>query len=60
MIHKTFFMRHESPCLHLKIFKVLNKREKRSNNVGKTVVVFPDIFHETLGALVRFVGITKA
>ena len=53
-------MRHESPCLHLKIFKVLNKREEPSNNVGKTVVVFPDIFYETLSALVRLVGITKA
>ena len=53
-------LRHESPCLPLKIFKLLNKREERSNNVRKTVVVFPDIFHETLGALVRLVGITKA
>ena len=60
MIHKNFFMRHESPCLHLKIFKVLNKREEPSNNVGKTVVVFPDIFYEMLSALVRLVGITKA
>ena len=53
-------LRHESPCLPLKIFKLLNKREERSNNVGKTVVIFPHISGETLGALVRLVGITKA
>ena len=53
-------MRHESPCLPLKIFKLFNKREEWSNNVGKTVVIFPHISGETLGALVRLVGITKA
>ena len=53
-------MRHESPCLPLKVFKLLNKREERSNNVGKAVVIFPHIFRETLGALVHLVGITKA
>ena len=60
MIRKTSLPRHESPCLPLKIFKVLNKSEERSNNVGKTVVIFPHISGETLGALVRLVGITKA
>ena len=53
-------LRHESPCLPLKIFKLLNKREERSNNVGETVVIFPHIYRETLGVLVRLVGITKA
>ena len=60
MIRKTSLLRHESPCLPLKIFKLLNKREERSNNVGKTVVTFPHIFRETLSALVRLVEITKA
>ena len=60
MIRKTSFFSHKSPCLPLKIFKLLNKREERSNNVGKTVVIFPHISGETLGALVRLVGITKA
>ena len=59
MIRKTSFLRHESPCLPLKIFKLLKKREERSNNVGKTVVIFPHISGETLGALVHLVGITK-
>ena len=40
-------------------FKLLNKREQRSSNVGKTVVIFPHIFCETLGTLVRLVGIQK-
>ena len=53
-------LRHESPCLPLKIFKLLNKREERTNNAGKTVVIFPHIFHEMLGVLVRLVGTTKA
>ena len=43
-----------------KNFKVLNKREERSNNVGKPAVVIPQIFREKLGALVRLLGITKA
>ena len=33
--------------------KLLNKREERWNNVGKTAVIFPQIFCETLGALVH-------
>ena len=53
-------LRHESPCLPLKIVKLLNEIKERSNNVGKTVVIFLHIFWETLGALVRLVGITKA
>ena len=57
MIRTTSLLRHESPCLPLKIFKLLNKREERSNNVGKTAVIFPYIFRETLGAIVRLVGI---
>ena len=60
MIRKTSLLRHKSPCLPLKIFKLLNKTEERSNNVGKTVVIFPHISGETLVALVRLVGITKA
>ena len=60
MIHKTLFLRHEPRCPPLKIFKLLNKREERSNNVGETVVIFTHIYRETLGALVRLVGITKA
>ena len=60
MIGKTSLLMHESPCLPLKIFKLLNKREERSNNVGKTVVIFPHISGETLGTLVRLVGTTKA
>ena len=43
-----------------KNFKLSNKSEERSNNVGKTVVIFPHISGETLGALVHFVVITKA
>ena len=60
MIRKTPLFSHESPCPPLKIFKLLNQREERWNNVGKTVVIFPHIFREMLGALVRLVGITKA
>ena len=60
MIRKTSLLRHESTCLPLKILKLLNKREERSNNVGKTVVIFTHVSGETLGALVRLVGITKA
>ena len=48
------------PILPRKIFKLLNKREERPNNVGETVVIFPHIYCETLGSLVRLVGITKA
>ena len=60
MIGKTSFFSHKSPCLSLKIFKLLSKREERSNNVGKTIVIFAHILCETLGALVHLVGITKA
>ena len=60
MIRTTSLLRHESPCLPLKIFKLLNKREERSNNVGKTAVIFFNISGETLGVLVPLVGITKA
>ena len=60
MLGKTSFFSYKSPCLPLKVFKLLNKREERSNNVGKAVVIFPHIFRETLGALVHLVGITKA
>ena len=60
MIRKTSLLRHESPRLPLKIFKLLNKREERSNNLGKTVVIFPHNSGEMLGALVRLIGITKA
>ena len=40
--------------------KLLNKREERWDNVGKTAVIFLQIFREKLGALVRLLGITKA
>ena len=59
MIRKTSYLRHESPFRPLKIFKLLNKREERSNNVGKTVVIFPHTSGEMLGAFVRLVGRTK-
>ena len=60
MIGKTSFFSHKSPCLPLKIFKLMNKREERSNNVGKTVVIFPHIFRETLGALVHLSVLKRA
>ena len=60
MIGKASFFSHKSPCFPLKIFKLLYKREVRSNNVGKTVVNFPHIFRETLGAIVHLVAITEA
>ena len=60
MVRKTSLLRHESPCLPLKIFKLLNKTEERRNYVAKTLVIFPRISGETLGAPVRLVGITKA
>ena len=41
-------------------FKQLNKREERWINVGKTAVIFPQIFRETLCALVGLLGILKA
>ena len=60
MIHETLFLRHESPCLPLKILKLLKKRVERSNNEQKKVIIFRQIFSETLGALMRLLGITKA
>ena len=60
MIHKTSLLRHEPPCLPLKIFKLLNKREEQSNNVGKTVAIFPHTSGKTLGAILCLLGITKA
>ena len=60
MIRKTSLLRHKSPCLPLKLFKLLKKGEESSNNIGKTVVIFPHISGETLGALVRLKRITKA
>ena len=59
MIRETSLLRHESSCLPLTIFKLLNKSEERSNNIGKTVVIFSHISGET-AALVRLVGIAKA
>lgn len=58
IIRKTSSLNHESPCHPLKIIKLMNKREERWNNVGKTAVIFPQIFREALGGLVRL-GITK-
>ena len=60
MIHKTSLLRYESLSFSPKVFKLLNKREERPSNVGKTVVIFPHISGETSGALVRLAGITKA
>ena len=60
MIHKTSFLNHKFPCHLLKILKLLNKIEKQRNNVGKTAVVFPQIFGQPLGALACSLGITKA
>ena len=57
MIGKTSFL---NPCHPLKIFKLLNKREERWDNAGKTAVIFPQIFsRETLGKLVRLLGKIK-
>ena len=44
MIRKTSFFSYKSPCLPLNIFKLLNKREERSNNVGKTASILPQFF----------------
>ena len=44
MIRKTSFLSYKSPCLPLNIFKLLNKREERSNNVGKTASILPHFF----------------
>ena len=41
-------------------FQAIDKRKKQWTNVGKTAVVFAQIFRETLGALVRLLGITRA
>ena len=43
-----------------KNIKLLNKSEERSNNVGKTVIIFPHNFGKALGALARFVRISRA
>ena len=59
MIHKTSFFTHKFPCLPLKIFKLSNKREERSNHVKKSVVIAPHNSREKLGAIVHLVGITK-
>ena len=60
MIRKTSFMNHKSPCDTQKIFKLLNKRKERWNNVEKTAVIFPEVFCETLGALTFLLGLTRA
>ena len=57
MIHKTSFLNQESPWHALKIFKLLNQREEWENNVGKTAVIFLQIFRETLGTLARSLGL---
>ena len=59
MIHKTSFFTHKFPCLPLKIFKLSNEREERSNNVEKSVVIAPHNSREKLGAIAYLVGITK-
>ena len=53
MICKASFLNHGCPCHPLKILKQL-KKEKNGE------IIFPQIFRETLGALVRLLGITKA
>ena len=60
MTHKTLFLNDDSLCHPLEIFKLLNKRDERWNNVRKTAVIFHQIFRETLVALVRLLRITKA
>ena len=42
------------------IFQAIERKRRASNNVGKTVAIFPQIFRETLGALAPLVGTTKA
>ena len=39
MIREMPFLNHESPCHPLKIFRLLNKRKKRRNNVRQTAVI---------------------
>ena len=58
-LHDSSDVNRESPCHPLKIFKLFNEREERSNNVQKTTVIFPQIFHQTLVALLSLLGITK-
>ena len=41
-------------------FKLLNNRKGRRNSVGKTAVIFPQIFRKPLRALMRLLGIIKA
>ena len=60
IICDTSILNNESPYHPLKIFKLLNKRKDRSNNVEKIALVFPQTFCQTLGALVCLLGITKA
>ena len=53
-------MNHKSSCYSLKTiksFKLLNKREERWNNVGKTAVIF---CQTPLGAIVSLLKIRKA
>ena len=59
IICKMLFLNQETPCHHLKIFKLSNKNKERLNNVREAAVIFPQIFRETLGALVLLLGITK-
>ena len=39
-IRKASFVNQKSPCYPLKMFKLLKNRDKRSNNVGKTAIIF--------------------
>ena len=39
-IRKASFLNQKSPCYPLKMFKLLKNRNKRSNNVGKTAIIF--------------------
>ena len=51
-------MNHESQCDPLKIFRLLNKREERQNNVEKTGVFFSQILLSSSGCSV-FIRVNK-
>ena len=54
IIRKTSFLNHESPCLTLKIFKLLNEREERSNNIEKNISNFSSYFSSNVRCTFAF------
>ena len=60
MIDKMPFLNQESPSHSMKFLELLSEKEERGDNVGKTAVIIPQIFSETLGAMLGLLGITKA